>query len=541
MLLGDTDTAPGGRGARTYAYDPLYQVTSATATEGGAPVTRQYGYVDDYKLGQYGEADVLLDYTDAAHPDRAAGLTPPGGARTALGYDANGNLTSLPAKTMAYNAKNELAHFETAAGLVAEYRYDHQGIRVSKTLQNGGALPARTLFVKDLVEIRDGVPAYFVRLGHLRVAIHRQGTTRFVHADPLGGTAFFTDAAGTKIAAIAYRPFGNVATSSGTLDFRTYGTHPFDEESGFSYFLRRTYAPEIGRFLTPDPLAVYEPETQLHNPKALHPYVFTGNDPLNKVDEDGFSFWSVVGAIVGVIAAIAVAAVVVLTGGLAGVLIGIALAVALVSVSYVVASATAGTGFGEFMRGFMIGFNAGLNAIIATALFGPVVGIALGVVNFLAAFDTIAGNSFYQGVLGWSSWLMPMSWLATAVGLVFFLLTVIPAIFTLNQVPAVAIDSISIDWGTGSIVTTGGWMFLPGFRGGYNLGNFTYITPGSTVAAHEAGHVLNVAAFGSIFHFVGAIDENVPPFARGPGAYAERLAESHDPTGAVPPWAEMWR
>jgi hypothetical protein len=53
--------------------------------------------------------------------------------------------------------------------------------------------------------------------------------------------------------------------------------------------------------------------------------------------------------------------------------------------------------------------------------------------------------------------------------------------------------------------------------------------------------VLNNAAFGSIFHFVGAIDENVPPFARKAGAYAERFAESHDPTGIVPPWAEMWR
>jgi hypothetical protein len=194
----------------------------------------------------------------------------------------------------------------------------------------------------------------------------------------------------------------------------------------------------------------------------------------------------------------------------------------------VVASETAGTPFGEFIRGCLIGLNAGLNATLATAIFGPVVGVTLGVINFLAAFDTVANSSVYQGILGWSSWLMPMSWLATDVGLVFFLLNVIPAIFTGNQVEAVKIHSLTIDWGTGTIVMEGGWTFLPGFRVGFNLGNFAYITPGSGVTDHETGHTLSVAAFGSIFHFIGAIDENAIQSIKE-NAYAERLADSHDP------------
>jgi RHS repeat-associated protein len=123
-----------------------------------------------------------------------------------------------------------------------------------------------------------------VRLGAVRVAIVAGGVTRFVHPDPLGSTSFFTDAAGTRIAAIAYRPFGNVATSSGGVDRRTFSVHPFDAESGLVYMRRRYYAPEIGRFLTPDPLALYRPSQSLHNPKALHPYAYVANDPLNKTD-----------------------------------------------------------------------------------------------------------------------------------------------------------------------------------------------------------------------------------------------------------------
>ena len=537
LLLSSNDTAPGGAGLRAYGYDPLYQITSFTSNEAAGPVTRRYEYTNHFNLTRFDETNSQLHYDDALHPDRVAGLTPQGGARANFNYDNNGNLLNMPGKTFRYNEKSELARFATGAGLVAEYRYDHQGIRVSKSVKDGPGPALNTYFVGDAVEIRNGQPAIFVHLGRLRVAIKHAGTLRFVHGDYLGGTSFFTDAAGTKIAAISYRPYGNLASSSGTVDFRTYSIHPFDAESGLYYMKRRYYSPELGRFLTPDPIAVYQPSKYLHNPKALHPYIYVGNDPLNKEDIDGLSFWSVVGAIVGVIAAIAVAALFIVCP-----ILGVIALIGIVAVSYIVADATAGTGFGEFMRGFMIGLNAGLNAIIATALFGPVVGIALGVINFLAAFDTIAASPVYQGILGWSSWLMPMSWLATGVGLLFFVINLVVAGVTLNQVSAVSISSISIDWGTGTIMTSGGLIRPAGGSTGFNLGNFVFLSPGSTAGQHETGHTLNVAAYGAIFHYIGAIDENVVP-GRGAGAYAERFADSHDPTtaGTLPTWADMWR
>ncbi len=60
--------------------------------------------------------------------------------------------------------------------------------------------------------------------------------------------------------------------------------------------------------------------------------------------------------------------------------------IGLSSVSYVIGSILAGTNFGEFMRGSMIGVNAGLNVMLVTAIVSPVVGVALGAINFLAAF-----------------------------------------------------------------------------------------------------------------------------------------------------------
>lgn len=560
ILLNSNDSGPGGTGRRGYSYDPLYQIKGLTSIENGAPVEHQYTYSGTYNLTRFDEGGSTMQYDDAAHPDRVAGITPNGGARVNAVYDANGNLLNLPGRTFTYNAKNEVVRLDTASGIHADYRYDHEGRRVSKTVTDGPGPALLTLFVGDVAEIRAGQPAYFVRLANQRIAIVFNGTTRFAHNDYLGNSNFFTDAAGTKIGTIVYRPFGNVASTIGTVDFQTFGAHPFDAESGLIYMKRRYYAPELGRFLNPDPLAIYQPEKFLNNPKGLHLYIYVANDPLNKTDPTGLSFWSflggVFGVLVGVLVAAAVIALTVMTFGafgiVAAIFVGLGLTVVafgLMAVAYVIASATAGTAFGDFMRGFLIGFNAGMNAAIATALFGPVVGIALGVVNFLAVFDGIANNSIYQGILGWASWFMPMSWLATAVGLFIFVVNVVVAFVTVT-IPgwfggsgwaAARIDSVSIDWGTGTIVMAGG-LISPAANVGFNVGNFVYLASGSggdaALIAHETGHTLNVAAFGSLFHFVGALDENWPG-NRGENAYAEKLAESHAnraPRPTVPLW-----
>jgi RHS repeat-associated protein len=321
-----------------------------------------------------------------------------GGPAFNVQYDGNGSILSLPGQTFAYNAKNELIRLTGAGGLVAEYAYDHIGLRMSKRVDDGHGHIARTLYVGDQAEVRDGAPVHFVKIGQMRVALLTGGTVRYVHNKCTGSTAFVTDAAGERVGAIDAGPFGNVISETGETDYRIFSLHPVDPESGLVYMRRRYYAPAIGRFLTPDLMAIYQPEKFLHAPQSLHLYAFVANDPMNKTDPTGLSFWSfvgsVVGVVVGVIAAVAIVAVVVATGGVAGVLIGIGLALgaSLVAtgVSYLIASnVDPNSGFGQFMRGFMIGFNAGMNGVLATAIFGPA-GAALGVIDFLATFDGIA-------------------------------------------------------------------------------------------------------------------------------------------------------
>jgi hypothetical protein len=221
-----------------------------------------------------------------------------------------------------------------------------------------------------------------------------------------------------------------------------------------------------------------------------------------------------------------------MTGGLPGMLAGGTLVTALFAVFYAAAGKMAGLPTGGLMRAFLAGLNAGLNTVLAGIIFGPIAGTVTGVVNVLAAFDFFSRSRLYHAVLGWSGWFMPMSWPATSAGFFCFFLNAIPAVFTVNRNEAVRVQRVVIDRGTATVLMEGGWTFLPGFRGGFNLGNFAFLTPGSGVAAHETGHTLNVAAFGSIFHLIGAIDQNIIRSVPE-NAYAERCADSHVPDASA--------
>jgi RHS repeat-associated protein len=541
IMLGSNDTAPGGAGRRRYGYDPLYQLTSASSLEGGASVERRYDYVADYNLRRFEEARSVLHYDDPLHGDRLAGVTVDGHPRFDVLHDTGGKVLELPGQSFTYNAKNELVGFTTDDGLVATYSYDHLGLRMVKHVDDGHGGVHRTLFVGRSAEVLDGVAIHTVRLGATRVALLTGGAIRFVHEDTTGSTLSFTDAAGHRAGRLDQQPFGNLRSSDGTVDHRTFSLHPVDAESGLVYMHRRYYSPAHGRFLTPDLMAIFQPEKFLHAPQGLHLYAFVANDPLDKTDPTGLSFWSfvgsVVGVVVGVVVAIAIIAAVVMTGGLAGVLLGIGLALvaslAVTGVSYLIASnVDPNSAFGQFMRGFMIGFNTGMNATLATAMFGPWVGIGIGIVGFLATFDGIAQNSVYQGILGWSSWLMPMSWAGTGMGLLFYAFNLIVAGVTGNQWSAAKIDKLAIDWKTGTIVMVGGAIRN---QTAFNLGNFVFINKDWTdnpasfgydaVLNHETGHTLNNAAFGVGFSIGDFVGEQL--LKGGATDYGEQMAESH--------------
>ena len=220
-------------------------------------------------------------------------------------------------------------------------------------------------------------------------------------------------------------------------------------------------------------------------------------------------------------------------------------------VCYIVANLTATTDFGEFMRGALIGLNTVLNALLGMAIYGGLIGaqpglimaLVLAALNALAVFGPVANSEFYQGVLGWVNWLLPMSWLVVGLGLLLFLLNLLGhlILWLIFKVDFFRIIGGAVDWKTGTFFTHGGFVSnLNPIDTAFNMGNFSYVDKVSSVMhiEHEAGHTLNLGAFGSVFHFIGAMDENVT--GGGRNAFSERLAESNDPTTSQSNIIPMW-
>lgn len=532
-----------------YAYDPLNQLQHVNGSDAGGNYQFDYTYHNGYDLAQMGESGWQLGYTDAARPDRLTTITRSAQPVHNVTYDNNGNITALPDRTLAYNFKNQLSQVTLAGGAVVEYDYDYRGNIVRRRVTEGG-VTSETIMLGRLVEIRAGQMTNFIILNKRRVAVLRAGQTRWIHTDVLGNANFFSDENGTQIAQIAYHPFGNERSRSGNPLLQTFALHDFDAQVGLVFMGHRWYVPEIGRFLTPDPLYLYQPERSDGDPVQLRLYTYVGNSPTNHVDPQGLSFWSVVGAIVGVIVGIIAAVAIVAAFAVGGwmIALGVLLVVGvigLVTASYIIAHNNQGNALGEFFRGFMIGLNAGLNAAFLTMM-GPVgafLGGFLGTMIFMGAFDSVASSEVYQGIMGWSNWLMPMSWLVVGVGAIMWILNglghlifwSIPSLWG-GGIQFFRIDGFRMDWSTGMLATRGGWVSnLNVIDTAYNMGNFAYVDTNSAGwhLDHEAGHNINLAVFGSIFHFIGFIHEMGA--GAGGGAFSEVLADSND--GGAGMWA----
>jgi RHS repeat-associated protein len=91
-----------------------------------------------------------------------------------------------------------------------------------------------------------------------------------------------------------YDAFGQVQKEMGHVDndFQFTGEQ-MDDETGLMYLRARYYDPEVGRFVTRDPMPGL-----ILSPKTLNRYTYVGNNPINFVDPSGL--WEIsLGAKIG--------------------------------------------------------------------------------------------------------------------------------------------------------------------------------------------------------------------------------------------------
>jgi RHS repeat-associated protein len=288
-------TLPNGISAR-YDYDSASQLTGITYLLGTTAIGNlTYTYDDAGKRLNVGGS---LARTSMSKPIAAATynaenqLTQRDSASYL--YDKNGNLVSDGVNSYAWNGRNQLASVQSGSGTVATFQYDAFGRRIKN------AAGARLLYdgMNVLAETSGTVPSATMLTGGVdEIYLRTDSTGAYVPlSDALGSTLELINASGDIPAEYTYGPFGETI-ASGTLANSFQYTGRENDSDGLYFYRARYYSPDMGRFLSEDPL-------QFIGGNNL--YAYAVNNPTTYRDPSGQIFGiddavlAIGGAVVGV-------------------------------------------------------------------------------------------------------------------------------------------------------------------------------------------------------------------------------------------------
>lgn len=204
-----------------------------------------------------------------------------------LEYDDAGRVVRWGTLEFAYNARGQLARVVRQGVTLVAYRYDWRGRRLFAQTSRGveirhyddqnrllaiaqdGRITTRWVWHAGVPVAQKGAAGAWLYLltddlGTVREGVDAEGVTRWRWpADGFGAQPAQTDPDGDGVAT--------------TVRLRFPG-QLYEPESGLYYNMLRDYAPELGRYLTPDPLGLAG---------GLNPYLYAEADPLRRQDPLG--------------------------------------------------------------------------------------------------------------------------------------------------------------------------------------------------------------------------------------------------------------
>lgn len=266
-LIGAGSVAFGGDHWHFYTYDALDNIRNHTL----AGVKNHDYYYDSHNW--------LTNIIDAG----AGGTTIVG-----LGYDDQGNLHNKNGQVYNFDFGNRLRE----AADKESYRYDALGRRV-EAIRTSGELQLFQYsqtgqYMFGWKKTSAGVESTQENVylaGSLVATIDHAWPSnavtavKYQHTDALGSPTAVTNESGQVIERTQYEPYG--AAIGKTVDGVGYTGHVMDAATGLTYMQQRYYDPQIGRFLSVDPVSadtVTGWNFNRYNYGANNPYKFTDPD-----------------------------------------------------------------------------------------------------------------------------------------------------------------------------------------------------------------------------------------------------------------------
>jgi RHS repeat-associated protein len=202
-----------------------------------------------------------------------------------LQYDNDGNLTSKTGngltETFFWNALGQLDSV-TKNGSTTRYGYDGFGRRVRKTTPTG---TLRYLYDGDNLFMELDGSGNVVREYTFYPGVDEPhsmrtgGQTYYYITERPGHVSGLVNSAGQVVNKYTYTPWGKAETVQETVaNPLRYTAREYDAESGLYFYRARYYDPELGRFISEDPIRLNG---------GINPYAYVDNDPLQLRDPYG--------------------------------------------------------------------------------------------------------------------------------------------------------------------------------------------------------------------------------------------------------------
>lgn len=204
------------------------------------------------------------------------------GSIIGLAYDSGGNLISRNGKRFTFDSQNRLRVFDSTT----TYSYDAAGRRVLR-IEPGAVEASRYMYLASgtLARYFDAEKQQTVTNitigGKIIGSIHqsRDGTSRVLyhHTNSIGSVIAQSNESGELIAERDYSAYGRSTDATHTMP--GYAGHMEDSSSALIYMQQRYFDPEIGIFLSVDPLRNFG--------ENFHRYRYGNSNPYKFVDPDG--------------------------------------------------------------------------------------------------------------------------------------------------------------------------------------------------------------------------------------------------------------
>ncbi len=206
-------------------------------------------------------------------------------------YDNIGNPLTYDGWTYVWEAGRQLKRM-TKNGSVIDYKYDDNGIRISKTVN--GTTTDYTTVDGMITGQSDGTHSMYFRYDRngALVGLNLDGTEYLYLKNGQGDIEGILDTNGALVVSYMYDAWGktvsvtgSLANTVGQLNPMRYRDYYLDSETGYYYLQSRYYNPDICRFINSDDPTVLE--LSFGNVREANLFAYCLNNPVMNSDPSG--------------------------------------------------------------------------------------------------------------------------------------------------------------------------------------------------------------------------------------------------------------